>query len=61
MLLTVSAKAWLLPTRTLPKARLVGLDPSAPSATPVPDNGMDSVGSGASDVIVTLPLAGAVD
>ena len=61
MLLTVSAKAWLLPTCTLPKARLVGLDPSAASATPVPDNGIDSVGSGASDVIVTLPLAGAVD
>ena len=36
VLLTVSAKAWLLPTCTLPKARLVGLDPSAPSATLAP-------------------------
>ena len=34
----------------------MGLDPSAPAATPVPDTGIVSVGLGAFDVIVTLPL-----
>jgi hypothetical protein len=51
----------LLPTVTLPKLRLVGLPPSAPAATPAPDNGTVRVGVGAFDVIVTLPLALAAD
>ena len=46
-----------MPTCTLPKARLVGLDPNAPAATPEPDSGMVSVGLDAFDVIITLPLA----
>ena len=55
-MVTVSDSDWLLPTVTLPKLRLVGFDPSAPGATPVPDNGMVSVGVEAFEVIVTLPL-----
>lgn len=54
---TVSANAWLLPTLTVPKFKLVGLAPSAPCATPVPVTGTASEGFGASDVIVTVPLA----
>ena len=46
----------LLLTCTLPKARLVGFDPSAPAATPVPVNGMSSVGFDAVEVIVISPL-----
>ena len=46
----------MLPTVTLPKLRLVGFDPSAPGATPVPDNGMVKVGLDAFEVMVTLPL-----
>jgi hypothetical protein len=46
----------LLPTVTLPKLRLVGFDPSAPGAIPVPDNGMVRVGLDAFEVTVTLPL-----
>src|ERR1700674_5447962 len=56
VLVTVSDKDCLLPTITLPKLSLVGFDPSAPGATPVPDNGMVSVGLEAFEVIVTLPL-----
>ncbi len=55
-LVTVSDCDWLLPTVTLPKLRLVGFEPSAPAATPVPDNGMVSVGLEALEVMVTLPL-----
>ena len=44
----------MLPTVMLPKLRLVGFDPSGPGATPVPDNGMVSVG--AFEVIMALPL-----
>jgi hypothetical protein len=40
----------------LPKLRLLGLDPRAPGATPVPDNGMVRVGLEASEVIVIVPL-----
>ena len=54
---TVSDNTCLLPTVTVPKFRLVGFDPSAPWVTPVPDNCRDSEGFGASEVIVTLPLA----
>ena len=61
VLVTVSDTDRLLPTVTLPKARLLGLDPSAPGATPVPDKGMVNVGLGAFEVMVTLPLAFAAD
>lgn len=47
----------MLPTVTLPKLRLVGFEPSAPGATPVPDKGIVSVGLEAFDVMVTFPLA----
>jgi hypothetical protein len=56
VLVTVSDRDCLLPTVTLPKLRLVGFDPNAPGATPVPDNGMVSVGLEAVEVMVTLPL-----
>ena len=39
------------------KIQLVGFDPSAPGVTPVPDNGRDKGEFGASEVMVTLPLA----
>lgn len=56
VLVTVSDRDLLLPTVTLPKPRLVGFDPNAPGATPVPDSGMFSVGLDAFEVIVILPL-----
>jgi hypothetical protein len=56
ILVTVSERACLPPTVTLPKARLLGLDPSAPGATPVPDKGMVKVEFEAFEVIVKLPL-----
>jgi hypothetical protein len=56
-LVTVSDRDLLLPTVTLPRARLVGFDPSVPVATPVPDSGMDRVGLEAFEVMVTVPLA----
>jgi hypothetical protein len=61
VLVTVSDADRLLPTVTVPKARLLGLDPSTPGATPVPDKGMVKVGLGAFEVMVTLPLAFAAD
>ena len=61
VLITVSDADRLLPTVTLPKARVLGLDPSAPGATPVPDKGMVKVGLGAFEVMVTVPLALAAD
>jgi hypothetical protein len=61
VLVIVSDKDCLLPTVTLPKLRLVGFEPSAPAATPAPDNGTLRVGVGAFEVIVTLPLAFAAD
>jgi hypothetical protein len=61
VLVTVSDRDCLFPTVTLPKLRLDGFDPSAPGATPVPDNGMVSVGFEVFEVIVTLPLAVAAD
>ena len=45
------------PTVIVPKLRLLGLEPSAPGATPVPANGMVSDGLEAFEVIVTVPLA----
>jgi len=57
VLVTVSDRAWLVPVCTVPKFRLVGFAPSAPTEAPVPDNAIDRVGFGAFDVIVTVPLA----
>lgn len=57
VLVNVSERDWLLPTIKLPKLRLLGLDPNAPGATPVPANGMVRDGLEAFEVIVTLPLA----
>ena len=57
VLVTVSDSGWLEPVCTVPKFRLVGFEPSAPAAAPVPDNAIDTVGFGAFDVIVTVPLA----
>jgi len=56
VLVIVSDRDLLLPTVTLLKPMLVGLDPSAPGATPVPDSGMLSVGLLAFEMIVTLPV-----
>lgn len=47
----------MLPTVTLPKSRLVGFDPSAPSETPVPVSAMVRFGLGAFEAIVTVPPA----
>ena len=57
MLVTVSERDCLFPTVTLPKLRLVGLAPSVPGMTPVPDKGMVRVGFEALDEMVMLPLA----
>ena len=56
-LVMVSDRDCLFPTVTVPKLRLVGLAPSVPAVTPVPDNGIVKVGFEALDVIVRLPLA----
>jgi hypothetical protein len=61
VLVTVSDRDLLLPTVTLPRARLVGFDPNAPGATPVPDSGMVRLGLEAFEVIVILPLRLAAD
>jgi len=53
---TVSERVFLTPTCTLPKLRLVGFDPRAPAASPVPDSGMVNVGFEAFEVTVTLPV-----
>ena len=48
----------LVPTTTLPSAKVPGVTVSWPAAaTPVPDNGMVNVGFEAVEVMVTLPLA----
>ena len=57
MFVTVSEIDCLFPTVTLPKLRLVGLAPSVPGVTPLPDKGTVSVGFEALDVSVRLPLA----
>ena len=56
VLVTLSDNRRLLPTWTVPKSRLVGLAPSAPGVTPVPETAIDTEGFTASDVMVTLPL-----
>jgi hypothetical protein len=50
-----------LPTVTLPKLRLVGFGLNVPAATPVPDTAMVNEGFGASDVMVTVPVAFPLD
>lgn len=57
MLVTVSDRDCLFPIVTLPKLRLVGLAPSVPGVTPLPDSGMVRVGFEALDVMVRFPLA----
>ena len=57
MLVTVSERDCLFPMVTLPKLRVVGLAPSVPGVTPVPDNGIVNVGFEALDEMVMLPLA----
>jgi hypothetical protein len=57
LFVTVSERARLLPTVTLPKLRLLGFAPSAPAVTPVPDNGIANEGLAPSEVIVTAPFA----
>jgi len=47
----------LWPTTTFPKLRLLGLDPNAPGATPVPDNGIVKFGLDAFEAIAIVPLA----
>jgi hypothetical protein len=56
VLVTVSDRDLLLPTVTLPRARLVGFGPNTPGATPVLDSGIVRVGLDAFEVIVILPL-----
>jgi hypothetical protein len=58
---TVSESVLLLLTCTLPNARLVGFDPSAPAAIPVPVSGIFRVGFDAFDVIATFPLTAPAD
>jgi hypothetical protein len=54
---SVSDRLRLLPTRTLPKARLAGLEASVPAETPVPESGTLRFGFDALDVTLRLPLA----
>jgi len=61
VLVTVSDNDLLLPTITLPKLRLLGLDPSAPTARPVPAKGTVKVGFVAFETTLTLPLAFVAD
>jgi hypothetical protein len=56
VLVRVPDKFALLPTCTLPKARLVGFAVSVPGVTPVPENGMLKLESEAVEVMLTLPL-----
>ena len=56
-LVRVSDKLALLPTWTLPNARLVGLAVSVPCVTPVPESAMLKLGFEAFEVMLTLPLA----
>jgi hypothetical protein len=57
---TFSDRDWLFPTVTLPKLRLVGVDPSAPAARPIPESGIVRVGLDAFEVIVMPPVAAPV-
>src|SRR5579863_8894267 len=53
---TVSERVCLLPTCTVPKFMLVGLEVSVPAAAPVPESEMFSVGFDAVEVMVIVPL-----
>src|SRR5271169_428985 len=55
VLVSVSDKLVLLPTGTLPNAKLVGFAVSAPCVTPVPESGMLSLESELFDVMLMLP------
>ncbi len=55
--LSVAGRLALVPTTTLPKARLVGLTANCPAAVPVPESGIFKVGLDAFEVIARLPLA----
>jgi hypothetical protein len=57
VLVRVSDKLELLPTCTLPNARLVGFAVSAPCVRPVPERGMLKLESEPVEVTLTLPLA----
>jgi hypothetical protein len=56
-LVNVSVTVSLFPTTTLPKLTEDGLADNAPSAAPLPLNGIFRVGLEPSDVTVTLPVA----
>ena len=56
-LVSVSDRLELLPTWTLPNARLVGLAVNVPGVTPVPESGMLKLGFEPFEVMLTLPLA----
>ena len=53
----VSDRVPFAPTFTFPKLRLAGFALSAPGATPVPETAIVTDGFGASDAMVTFPLA----
>jgi hypothetical protein len=57
VLVSVSDKLELLPTCTLPNARLVGFAVNVPCVTPVPVSGMLRFGFPPFEVMLTLPLA----
>jgi hypothetical protein len=57
VLVNVSERFVLLPTCTLPNARLLGFGLNVPCVTPVPESGMFRFGFEPFDVIATLPLA----
>ena len=57
VLVSVSDKLELLPTGTLPNAKLVGFAVSAPCVTPVPESGMLRLGFEPLEVTLTLLLA----
>jgi len=60
LLVSVSDKLELLPTCTVPNAKLVGFADSDPCATPVPERGILRLESDPLEVMVTLPLAAPV-
>jgi hypothetical protein len=57
VLVRVSDRFVLLPTCTLPNARLAGLATRSPAVTPVPESGIVKLESDPVDVMLTLPLA----
>jgi hypothetical protein len=57
VLVRVSDRFVLVPTCTLPNARLAGLATRSPAVTPVPESGIVKLESDPVDVMLTLPLA----